>query len=409
MFKEVDVIFFVEHKDRELDSIEYLAKMLYNNYGVSCIILPIHFYLFYLIYYKPKLVVSYFISSKEHFPIPIVKSIYPKAKYLSMNWEQLLFPINLEFKRPKDEFAQREIYHISWDENFYNYLLSMNVKPDNIRITGNIALFLMEKSIEEKKKIIYNKLNSRYSFSSYEKIIFFPMNLAWAFFNKEDLDSRLKNGYDPKILYAHHELAKKYLSVLLKWISKASKEYERYLFVIRPHPYIVEDDYINAFGEMSLSINSNIVISKEATVKEWLSISDKNYSNWSSVIYDANVMGRHGSLLVPFSRPKWLEVPWNSDVPNIINYESFIRDLTTQNSHSKIYNNKNIDKNVAKYIYDIFKEHEKIAIVTKYSSFLDHLKLFITQYKKIISCILFNCKKVHKGQIKDFFTPKRFL
>ncbi|WP_201523463.1 glycosyltransferase family protein [Aliarcobacter butzleri] len=406
IFKKVDVIFFVEHKDRELDSIKHIADKLKKMFNYKSVILSVNFHLHYLFLYRPKLVVSFYISSVNHHPIPIIKMLYPDVKYLSMNWEQLLSPINLEFKKPRDKFTKEIIYHIAWDKNYFNYLVENNVKIENVNVTGNISLLLLKQTIDKEKERYYDELDKKYSLSKYKRIIFFPMNLAWAFFNEKDLSSRVQLGYDINTLNEHHELAKMYLKKLLNWVSLSSHILNDYLFVIRPHPYITEDDYIEAFKSFNLNINKNVVISKEYTIKEWLAVSDKIYSNWSTVVYDANLMGLDSSLLSPFPRPKWLNVNWNDQVLNIKDYKKFIEDLKRNNikeSNNSCEDFYKIDENIAIYIDTILNssnsnKNNKIEIDFKLL-----IKVFIKNTLKSLSSKYFNYYKINKRERMDYF------
>lgn len=60
-----------------------------------------------------------------------------------MNWEEYLSPYNFEFKKPRDIFTRKEVYHIAWDENFYNFLVQSGVHKENIKITGNMLTFII--------------------------------------------------------------------------------------------------------------------------------------------------------------------------------------------------------------------------------------------------------------------------
>lgn len=365
MLKEVDVIFLVEHKDRELDSIKLLAKKLKEE-NITSLILPVYFGLFFTLIYKAKLYVLFGIFFENHFPTGILKKYISNAKYMSMNWEQYLSPINIKFKKPRDSFTKEEVKHIAWDRIFYDYLVSSGVKKENISITGNIFDFLLHKYISEHKNVIYKNYSKKYNIDKYKKRIFFAMNLGWSFFGKNQIQFRLNMGYDKDILYDHITISKNYRKIMIKWILEASKKFDNYLFIIRPHPSASEKQYVDYIMKNHDSISNNILITKDETIKEWITISDKIYSNWSSTVKDALNNGKDASLIAPIKRPDWLNVIWNDEVNNIMNLHDFFEDLKTINK-SNILNNKTINTipdNITFFISEIMNiEHANVSII----------------------------------------------
>lgn len=402
MFKNIDVIFFIEHKDRELASIQLVTKKL-NKKGITTLILPVHFGTFYLFVYKPKIIVNYGIFFDSQLPLNISRNLFDNVLYVSMNWEQLLSPINLEFKKPRGEYTLNQVFHIAWDEVFKNYLISSGVNSNNISVTGNILHEVLFTQIQQKNVDIVNE----YNINQYEKVIFSPMNLAWAFLREGQLEYRLNLGYDKQTLYEHHDLAKRYLEILSSWITDAAKNLPNYLFILRPHPNVCIEDYYSFYNNKKLVIPNNLKISKQHTISEWLSVADVVCSNWSTVVYDANRIGINAALLSPIKRPPWLNVPWNDNVTNIKSYEEFLTFLSDTSNEKKstsslIRNSES--ENVASYIEKLLEgQIKRPTVALKGDANFKDFKNILKQLLRFISCKFLHCKFVGKGLKYDFF------
>jgi hypothetical protein len=412
VFKKIDIIFFVEHKDRELNSIMLMTKLLNKKYGYKSIILPMHFSLFWLLIYKPRVVASYFIQSEKTFPVAFIRKIFPKSRFISMNWEQLLSPVNLIYKKVSDDFSKKQVSHLSWSNNYKEYLIDAGVSEHNIHVTG--CLPLSEPMVREYGENT-SALIGKYNLHKYEKIIFFPLNLAWALLSSRELSFRMRRGYDSEVLEEHYSLANDTKKIILKWISKASKNNPNYIFIVRPHPNISTTQCHNEFA-FDQELRENVVITKEFSAYDWLFVSNKNYSNWSTVIHDSIVMGHHGCLLKPLPRPKWLNVLWNDRVENISNYEEFEQSLHLANSSHLKSDFPNISvpsQEIEALSLSFFNSVISNSPVNVYVSYkkVDRtmLKECLRSFANDFLCRYFNCYKVDKGQATDFFNLKKKL
>ena len=109
MFKKVDVIFQVEHVDRELEAYEAVAKYLKKNYGITSIITSNMFHSYYFYFYKPKLVILNNLTNNVGWPEGYLWETYGKnIKYCSHRWEQYLTPYGFKFRAPKKKFEKKE-------------------------------------------------------------------------------------------------------------------------------------------------------------------------------------------------------------------------------------------------------------------------------------------------------------
>lgn len=327
MIKSVDIIFFVEHKDRELETIRRLANYL-NKKGKSVLILSIYYHLYYLYIYRASIYIFPYLIEKKDWPVQAVFERYKESVlYVNLNWEQLLFPVNIEYKKPKDTFVKDTVRHIAWSDEFKQYLHDNDVRLENITVSkGNPAnTLLLEESVQGKKW--RKKLAELYFLSEKKKWLFLPMNYAWAFSSDEVIRVKIAKGYPEDKAWKHREYAQKCLKAFVVSIDRLAEEQD-YIIIIRPHPSITEEDYINVFKEHAGGVHPSITISKAYSIREWIIASDIIGSSWSTSVWDAFNIGKPVFLYTPYKRPEWLEVWWNEKVKNIQDFNNLNSDST---------------------------------------------------------------------------------
>ena len=398
MFKKIDVIFWVEHKDRELDSYKEVAKILKEKYNLNSLIISNFFHSYLLWIYRPKLVVWNNLTNNKGWPDGFIWNLYKDdLVYISHRWEQLLSPINFKFKAPKNYFEKEKVKLLVWNENFKNYLISYGVKEENIFVVGNIAnniLFNMKDKKTEFRKLFAKEFN----IDKNKKWIFLPMNYNWAFFSDDMVKGRIQGGYDKKIAWEYQKYAKQCLKEFIFFVNKLSKK--DYEIILRPHPSITEDDYKKAFNDVLGFLPKNILLNKDYSIREWIIASDIIGSSWSTSVWDAYQIGKKSFYFTPFKRPEWLDTFWMQKVPNIKNIEEF-EEFEREIIENKKFNSldTNALNNFSKTINNLIpKNYPKIhKIEYKY------IKNFFKYWLKNKLCKYFNCFKVPKWQHYDWF------
>jgi len=389
--KEVDIIFFIEHKDRELESIKLIAKELEEK-GKKVLILSVYFHVYYLYLYKAKVFVFPYLINKNDWPVSIVYKMYgDNIKYINMNWEQLLFPINIEYKKPQDSFVKSIVSHISWSEDFKQYLINYGVEKNHISVTGNPANEVLYKLLNN-QKTLRKTLSTKFNLDENKKWLFLPMNYAWAFSSDDLIKAKIKNGYPTDKAWKHREYARKCLEKFIYFVDDISKKYN-YEIIIRPHPSITEDDYKKVFNQYLGYVPKNIILNKSYSIREWIISSDIIGSSWSTSVWDAYNIGKSVFLFTPYKRPEWLEVWWNSEVVNIDKFDE------SQLSNKMFDNNLqlNIIDNIAKYLLEI---ENNISIPQKKEQIIFDIKSNV----KIFKSLLLNMKIIRSTHLQyDYF------
>jgi surface carbohydrate biosynthesis protein len=392
MFKEVDIIFFVEHKDREFESVKLIAEKLKGK-GKSSLILSVYFHVHYLNLYKAKTFVFPYLINQNDWPVSFVYRMYgDSAEYINMNWEQLLFPVNIEYKKPQDNFVKQKVKHIAWNNNFKDYLIKNGVSDENIKVTGNPANEVLYNLLDKKDEWRL-KLVNEFSLDINKKWLFMPMNYAWAFSSDRLIQSKINKGYPEDKAWKHKKYSHKCLKKFIYFIEKLSKEYD-YEIIIRPHPSITENDYKKVFDETIGYIPKNIYLNKAHSIREWIVSSDIVGSSWSTSVWDAYNVGKSVFLFTPYKRPEWLDVWWNNEVVNLNDYNeekvlSKIGILQTEQSSKKIasfcLDNLISKPSIKKYLFDVKTNAKVIRSFLLNQNMINARALEYDRFESIIS------------------------
>jgi len=315
MRKLVDVIFWVEHQDRELESIKRIAASLERK-GKSSLILSVHFHIHYLYHYQAKVFVFPYLINKNDWPVKLIYEMFGESvAYVNMNWEQLISKVNQEYKKPQDDFVKQQVRHIAWNDYFKQYLMAYGVREEQIVITGNPANEILYELLDKRQEW-RTSLSKECGLNISKQWLFLPMNYGWAFSSDALIQAKIHKGYPEQMAWAHREYAQKCLKAFLHFIDKVASTYDCEI-ILRPHPSITEEHYRAAFKEEIGYIPQNILLNRTHSIREWIVASDMVGSSWSTSVWDAYIVGKSVFLFTPYPRPKWLDVWWNAKVPNI--------------------------------------------------------------------------------------------
>jgi len=318
MYKDghkVDILFLIEHRDRELDAVCAIAKELKQKYGLSVAIASLLFHsLIAAILIRPKVIVVPFGRQESDFPLGLFRAIYgDKVTYVNMNLEQALSPVNRDYKKPRDQFSKLILKHFCWSKTFKKYLTDNGVIENNIYLTGNPATTLLIRMESSQIYLLKYHIAEKFRLPLNCKWCFFPMNCGWAFISDYHIRARIKDGYDEKKAWAYKSYLNKTLNIIFKWIAAAKDEMKNrnIIIILRPHPSVSVQQYKERFQEVVGYVPDYVYILKDLTVKEWLIISDACYTNFSTVALDAKIIGKPTYLMEPEPFPDFLQMDWH--------------------------------------------------------------------------------------------------
>lgn len=326
----VDVLLFLEHKDRELEVVIEIANILKNQYGLTVGIASITFHkINSLCNVRPKVIV--FPSNNDL--MRIFYAMYgSQVVYVNLNWEQMLSVFNKVAKMPSSYFMKNILKQCAWGEGFKRYLVESNVREHNIFITGKPLVTLLKRKALNKIEI-KQVLSKKYDLSLDRKWLFFPMTCLHAFSDNNHLKRIIRSGLDESMVVGRRDYVNRTLSTIFKWIADVDKKIDasRFLFILRPHPSIAISQYERKFREVVGYVPSHVFIIKDLNAHEWLFASEVCYTNYSSLALDAAVIKKMAYLLEPEPFPKYLSYEWFDAFKKIKSFDEFYKSILENN------------------------------------------------------------------------------
>lgn len=298
MLKKVDVVLLFEHVSRELDSL-IILKIELEKLGLSTEILPIHYNRYYNTFrFKPKLVVLPYLYSKQNPTKKLFCNVFDHVIFLNLHHEQFYNDDTKEQMLPSDDYS-KEVYHISWSERFSKDLIEAGVLKNNICVLGNPRT---DTFYSKSKKEISDIKNN------FKKLIFIPTTFSWALVSEEYFLNIDK--IDPEefklIRTVTLDAANRYFNDFYK----LSLKYENYIFILRPHPFVDLNVYIDLFLSVNniKSIPSNILICRDHNIYDWLKYADLTIGWCTTVNMEASLYKCNNIIYHPTYYPDLMNI-----------------------------------------------------------------------------------------------------
>lgn len=331
MYKDktnVDVLLFLEHKDRELEVIASLAKRLRNEHNMSVAIASSVFDRITTAFsVRPKVAVIPSFSVMT----PMYWNIYgPDLTFIDLNWEQMLSTFNKKYRTPRFELAKEMVKHCAWGTSYRDFLIEKGIKKENIYITGRPATSLLIRKATSSREI-RSMVAKKGKIDAKKKWAFFPMCCLHAFFDDSHVRSFVSKNLSLEMAFARRDYVSKTLDMMIKWFDAAEEHCNQngILLVIRPHPAVSIDQYKERFLQIVGRIPRHIHFSKELTAQEWLIGCDACYTNYSSLALDAYTIKRPAFLLEPAPFPGFLGYEWFRCFSKITKFEELLDSFET--------------------------------------------------------------------------------
>jgi surface carbohydrate biosynthesis protein len=397
---EYDIVLFIEHVDREMEVALSLKEKLDSNHKVLIVSLIFHLHLV-LLHYKIKTIVTPFVG----FGLGSVSNLFFKVhnkniNFINLNFEQFLAPFNLNYKMPRTTFSKNFQIHIAWGHYFKQQLIKYGVNEKNIYITGRPY-----DQIIQKKAILNNKIANK------KCVIFIALTDGLAFLNKRQYIEMKNLSDNPKLFedFVKHDIET--VNKIAKLINKLNLDEND--VIIRPHPSVPIDVYLNLFK--GYNFKDKIIITKSYDALYWLNKCDILITNYSTLIVDARRLNKKIFL---FNRNKNFDFLWWQNFSNgEINENNELVELEYNKSELNIINNKlnfyisEMDaieetSNLISKVTNSSKNYSKGDFFKKISLFFNFrfLKIILNYYFMKYFNNIFNF--VPKGSIIDYFIPK---
>ena len=322
--KNIDVLWFVEHISRELDVVcaatHYLKKD--NHHTVE--IIPFQHKDLALLsrLYNPKILVIPYCYSVYDSGISEIITKFREPIYFNLYWEQILYRANISYKAPHDLFAQKYVLHHAWSKKNADYFKrKYRIPGGHIFINGQPAY----KLYEEPYSHLYpskEALAKRYKLDPKRLWLFFPENFSWAFYSLNQLKQIIKFGQDEKAALEMRDYCQKVFSQVMKWFKEAS--YCPVEIILRPRPAIAKENFIKAVKETIGTLPSNLFITDELSVREWIMRADLVISSFSTSLIEASIAHKPIYMVVPEKIPEPLWTDWYKYIPKLMTRDDFL-------------------------------------------------------------------------------------
>lgn len=318
---------FIEHRDRELEVVTDIARTLRERHGLKVAIASaIYHPMLAAALLRPKVVVSTSLAQGPGFVTEIFRSIYgDRATYVYLNWEQVLSPLNVEYRRPRDLTTKNIAKHFAWGREFADFLAASGVKQDNIIVTGKPSLAVLKQKATRDRAALKRQTGAAYGLDPARRWLFFPLTCHFAFFSEYHIKSRVGIGSDEQTVLTHRRYVNETVNTIFRWAADwgTTAHAAGTQVIMRPHPSVSKAQYEERFGELLGRVPPHIHITKELTAHDWLVMSDGCYTNYSSLALDGNAIDVPSYLIEPEPFPSFLEAGWFEGLPRLTTQQQF--------------------------------------------------------------------------------------
>lgn len=302
------ILIFFEHPDREYRVAVEMAKILQSAFGAEVVVAS----MLYHVHQEFDDTIRVLVVPSYKWRFLLYLKLHNKnLKIYSLNYEQMLSDFNKNMNRPKHDVVLNTLMHFSWSVDFTNYLISSGVCKNNIYQVPKYLyqLYLQKDQIDSFHKEALKEIKG------YHRIIFIPLTDLQAFKSERRLEREFSSAEDLMQATNRRNYVYESLVEIFKIILLAAKLNNDYLFLIRPHPSVGMDQYRNFLNKNNLKLTNNISFDHSGDALQWALISDLILTNYSSVVLDAQVLGRNVALIEPYPLPSYLHMKWMDSIP----------------------------------------------------------------------------------------------
>jgi surface carbohydrate biosynthesis protein len=324
----IDILYFFEHKARELDNACVVKAILEQREGVSIEIASIaHGLEAAFTQYNPQVVVLPYCVAVYEANLDRIVSRWPQARYVNLAYEQVLGVAQKDLNSPKDDFARDYVIHHAWGEFFADYLKSHAVPEEHIAVNGNPTYALYRPPYSNYYGDARAELAARFGLDPEKRWVFVPENYGWAFFRDNMIRARIRRGFPAQDAHRYRDFARDSMTEVAKWWRDAAK-IEAIELIVRPRPAVPKDSFIETVREMAGEVPDQLHIIKHGSVREWILCSDVVVSSYSTSLLEAAVAGKPIFMFYPLEYPKFLYSEWYQLVDQVTTKEAFEQAIT---------------------------------------------------------------------------------
>ena len=335
MTTNCDILIFVEHKDRELQTTKKLKNLLELKFGFKVVIRSsIYDPIISLVFDRPKCIISPSTGFGKGSPCWLFYSLYKEnIKYINLNYEQLISSWKGKYKSGKHKISKNKQYQCVWGQSFKKFLIDTGTKPELITVTGRLTDgYIKNLSIDETKQIKTSLRNS-INILDNQTLVFIALTDGLAFVNEKKVKYIASQGADEVNLRKHIQIVKREMIDLFTSLNKflAQSGSNEYSIIVRPHPSVSTEQYKRFLRKNKVSINKQLTFNKDHSALDWLITCDKYVTNYSTLCLDSFFLGKDTAIYRPVDSKKDNEYWYTNSGKEITSIEDWKQFLSKPN------------------------------------------------------------------------------
>ena len=322
--RDIDVLFLVEHVDRELDAVTCLVHKLQERFKIMADVRNYyHDFEYSLKRYNPKVVVFPFFYGADHlYPIEYM-SRWPTARFVNLAWEQILYKLHQSVKVPRDPVAKNNVFHLCWTTKYRDFVASLGVSQDLLCLTGNPVMKFYDDPYRKYFKT-REDLAKTYGIDPVRKWVLFCENYRLHFI--PTTISRIlvnQQNADPQLLEQARAYCDRSLRQFFAWARELDGE-NNPLLILRPRPATPHEHMVAFMREAAGACGKSLMIIKTESAREWILAADHVISSHSTTLIEAALADKPIHIFSPEPFPEALEDEWYGFVPTLQDREAFL-------------------------------------------------------------------------------------
>lgn len=425
--KNVDVLLFVEHKDRELEITCEIANILEKQYRLNIAIASLIYEPMISVFQvNPKVVVTPSTAFGNGSAAWIYYEVFGEdVTFVNMNYEQFISSWKGKYKTPSHYISKNKQKHFTWGEYFATTLIESGICKENIFLTGRPLSTIIKKEYIGQKSQHRKEISDRLNIDSNKIWNFIALTDGLAFVGEEKIQFIAKSGGKEDELRAHIKYVKDTIKIMIEWLNKyiSTHDTDDYYFILRPHPSIANEQYEKLFTDILGYMPKNILLSKDFSAYKWLEASDRYFTNYSTLAIDAEILEKKYFVFNPIIKNVKENYWWCESGEKLNTYEEFktICDSAPElnylyKTHNNHFINFSLDgiEESTKYIHEFVQGFSEYPQVT----FMQKCKPFFLNFRRTFGSLirLFLITKnvnmlnlIRKGNIVDYFTVEEII
>lgn len=360
----MDFIIFYEHVNRELENISLIKHELEKRgYNVKISHFSGLSYGRYVLFTQPKVIVMPWLRTNENV-YRFTRFRGKKHKLVNLQWEQIYSNkiVNSGLAVTKDKAL--EAFHFCWGENSRNRLIDQGVHPDNAIVTGGVHMDFCRSDFKDYYKT-KKQIASEFDLNPDNSWVLYISSFSYATYNNESIKI-LEQNFNTSLMDIVNN-AKESKKLTLEWIDALLCNNKKIVFIYRPHPSENIDETLKRLSKKQC----NFKIINQYSVKQWISVSDRINTWFSTSVSEIYFMNKKCHIIRPIPIPEDIEVEIMRSATFVTDKETFVMLNSVINSDIDFPIEKNVmksfyDQNIeipsyirtANYLEDIYLNHE---------------------------------------------------